>query len=398
MNKEVIKNKIIAISGQPVTGKSTTIKTLKNKLLEQGYKEENIHTISTGEQFRKYFNTMVEFIKNLDNPDKLEKTKEMETIMKSSESRNAFIKSLIELKDAKIDLSKFSVEQANSLKELNEVRQIIDNLIDEDIKQKGIEINQEERPNDIWIFDSRLAFHNIPEAFSVRLTSNPEVAAQRVFNDQTRGKEDKYKTVKEALVARENRRKGEQERYKKRYGVDLEDDKNYDLIIDTSYSKPEDIADTIVTCLDRYKENKKFAQKWASPKIFLPLQGERETGNGFNDVLSSIAEFGYIPSEAIETVEVDGRQYIIEGHHRNFALASLGKTLVPYEVLAKDDEEVPIYKGATARQRAESLEKLYLTGHEQFIEFGENGKTFSYKDIYPDVYDKFNKEKEDSER
>ena len=49
-------------------------------------------------------------------------------------------------------------------------------------------------------------------------------------------------------------------------------------------------------------------------------------------------------------------------------------------------------------QRAESLEKLYLTGHEQFIEFGENGKTFSYKDIYPDVYDKFNKEKEDSER
>ena len=51
------KNKIITISGQPVTGKGTTVKRIIEKLSEQGYSEENIHVITTGHEFRNYFNS-----------------------------------------------------------------------------------------------------------------------------------------------------------------------------------------------------------------------------------------------------------------------------------------------------------------------------------------------------
>ena len=62
-----IRNKIIALSGQPVTGKGTTTKSLIKKLEEQGYESDNIHVISTGNEFRSYFNTLLDFLRNIGN-------------------------------------------------------------------------------------------------------------------------------------------------------------------------------------------------------------------------------------------------------------------------------------------------------------------------------------------
>ena len=276
-----IRNKIIALSGQPVTGKGTTTKSLIKKLEEQGYESDNIHVISTGNEFRRYFNTLIDFIRNIGNSDELKRiseTPEMKDLMSGVKRRLYLIDTISRLKTSGIDLSDFSIEQANNLDELKEIRSVVDELIDEDIKRKGEEINSKERPDEIWIIDSRLAFHNIPEAFSVRLTANPDVAAKRLFNDKSRGKEDSsYTTLEEAKEARENRRLGEQKRYKDRYGVDLEDSNNYDLIIDTSYASINDISDTILNCLDYYIDRKPFVKNWTSPKTLLPLQGIRET-------------------------------------------------------------------------------------------------------------------------
>ena len=352
-----IRNKIIALSGQPVTGKGTTTKALIEKLKEDGYKAENIHVISTGNEFRRYFNILIDFIRNLNNDEKikeLSETKEMKDIMSSLERRLHFINTISKIKNSDIDLENFSIEQANNLDELKEIRSIIDTLIDEGIKKKGIEINSVNNPDEIWIVDSRLAFSNIPDAFSVRLTATPEVAAKRLFNDSTRGKEDSsYKSLEEAKTAREKRRLGEQERYKQRYGVDLEDPNNYDLIIDTSFASIDDTADVILDCLEHYVDNK-----------------------------------------PIEVVEASGYKGIIEGHHRNFACAILGKTLIPYEVIAKDDEKIP-YGGGTARQRIDSLNLTNLFDHE--VLFEKNGEKFSYNSVYPGIYNRL-REKEGSIR
>lgn len=62
------------------------------------------------------------------------------------------------------------------------------------------------------------------------------------------------------------------------------------------------------------------------------------------ELIEAIKTEGYIPSEEIETINVDGIFYIIEGHHRNFASLYAGKTLVPYKNIAKDDEQIPKYQ------------------------------------------------------
>lgn len=392
-------NKIIAISGQPVTGKGTTVKSIISKLKEQGYSELNIHVISTGHEFRNYFNAIFEFIKNYDETEKLDELAQNEYLkvfVEKKEYREVLIDTISKLKQGNIDIHNLNIEHANNLKEFSGLRKVIDSIIDKGVEEKGKSIDSVPRPNDIWLVDSRLAFHNIPQAFSVRLVSDPKVAAHRLLNDKSRGKEDnQYANIEEALQARENRRTGEQERYKKRYGVDLEDENNYDLIIDTSYSTVEDTAETILTCLNCYINRQSFSKKWTSPKTLLPLQREEDTlgeGGSFYDLeelADKIQEEGYKPDEAIEVAEVDGVKYIIEGHHRNFAAATIKKTLVPYEVIAKDDEEV-IY-GGNARQRANGLQLRFLSGHEWML-----GENFSYNEVYPGLREKV-KEREESE-
>ena len=280
---ETFQNKIIAISGEPVTGKGTNVKKIHERLLEKGYKEENIHIISTGDEFRSYFNIIGEIIKNIDNPEKLKEIakNDKNKILEKKELRQAIIEAIARLKENGVELSTFSIEEANNMPELAGVRNVVDTIIDTKIKQMGEEIGKQDRPDEIWIIDSRLAFANIPEAFAVRLTCSPQIAGKRLMDDKTRGEEDKYESIEEATKEREKRREGEIARYKARYGVDLADENNYNIIIDTSYSNVEDISQVILDGLNRYVEGKYVPKKWASPKIFVPTQSIGDTWRRF---------------------------------------------------------------------------------------------------------------------
>ena len=383
MEEKKFRNKIIAISGQPVTGKGTNVKAIIEKFKQEGYNEENKHLPSTGDDFRRYFNSIIGMIQNLDNEEKAKEfgeNAEIKELLNNEEYRKALAETVAKLKKSGINLRDFNIEQANNLEEFKKIRKVVDTLIDQGMARKGIEINKEEKPDDIWIIDSRLAFHNIPEAFSVRLTSKPEVAGKRLFDDKTRGKEDnKYESVEEAIEEKKKRRLGENERYLRRYGVDLDDENNYDLIIDTSYSTVDDISNSILKCSDLYYQNKYFPKNWASPKIFLPLQPERETlgkaSYSMDEMIESMKERGYDTSEPITAVEVKGTKGIVEGHHRNFGAAINGITLIPYIVIAKDNKEAENFlEGASASK---------LHGHEWLI-----GETFSYDEIYPGIYNR----------
>lgn len=329
------KNRIITISGEPASGKSTVINKLKEDYEKLGY---NVHIFSIGHEFRKI-----------------------------AQEKGLSIE----------ELNKYMIERGN-----------IDEIIDSAVAKRGEEINSKERENDIYIFDSRLAFHNIPNSFSVRLTVDDNVAGKRVFEDNKRGKEDSYSSLEEAIEKTHKRKVTEVERYLKRYGINLTDTDNYKLVIDTSYSSIEDIADTIEKCLELDIKDRTYGKMWTSPKKLLPLQDEMSTiskGTFYTlqELRDKIEKEGYNPSSEIEVVNVDGRLSIIEGHHRNFAAGHLGKTLVPYNVIAKNDENLPGSKN-TARQRDSALNRNILWGHEWF--FDEQGKpTFSYNSIYPGI-------------
>lgn len=409
-NKEInpsIKNKIVTISGEPVSGKSTVINTMTDQLQEMGYTEDQIHLVGTGKQFRSYFNQIISFIRNIEQDKiwkELAKTKEIKDILQNEEYKKILIDTIIATK--KIDLRKFTINDANKNVYFSGLRRVVDELIDKNIEHLGKQINQEQHPNDIWIIDSRLAFHNIPSSFAVRLTTNANVAANRLFHDKNRGKEDsQYLNLEEAKREREERRIGERNRYVQRYGINLEDVNNYNLIIDTSYSPVEDIADIILEGLKSYEQNDTFPKMWASPKQFIPLQSEIQTYSGkvlddgsLEQLTEKIIEQGYDPSEAIEIIEVDGYPYILEGHHRNFATIRAGKTLIPYQIVAKDDEKIEGYGNNTARQRAKSLTFRNLMGHEAILEEGlkkyDKNAKFKYADIYPEIVEKVRQEVE----
>ena len=218
-----INNRVITISGEPASGKSTVIKKIKEDYENKGYK---VHIFSVGHEFRK-----------------------------------------------------IAQEKGLSIEELNEYmkkRGSIDKLIDSTVEQRGKEINSKERPNDIYIFDSRLAFYNIPESFSVRLTVDDNIAGERVFGDNKRGKVDSYSTLQEAIESTQNRKKSEVERYFKRYGVNLQDPDNYRLVIDTSFARVEDISSVIEECLELELQAKSYGKIWGSSKEDSKLKSEHQ--------------------------------------------------------------------------------------------------------------------------
>ena len=220
----------------------------------------------------------------------------------------------------------------------------IDGRIDGEVARKGIEINEKERPNDVYIIDSRLAWNNVPDSYAIRLTINDAIAGKRVFNDKTRGSEDQYDTLDEAIQKTQERKKGEIKRYKERYNVDLSDEKNYDLVVDTSYSNTEELADIIIAGEEAYRSRKWYPKNWASPTCFYPLQKGRITGtltilgNTIESLAEKIRKNGYRTD--VGTVDIivrDGIKYLLEGNHRTFGALSAGKTLLPYEIVGEEN-------------------------------------------------------------
>ena len=301
---ENIRNKIITISGEPVSGKTTLVKEIKEKYEKMGY---TVHVISVGNVFREL--SKKEYLKMY--PDR--------------ENAN--------LADIQLD-EQFAPKRSK-----------IDELVDQEIHRKGIEINEQERPNDVYIVDSRLAWKNIPESYSVRLTVNENIAGERVFNDNTRGSEDVYTKLEDAVEKTRQRKKSEIARYKQKYNIDLTNPENYDLIIDTSYANVEDVAEILIAGEENYRNGKFYPKNWASPTYFLPLQLGRITGsptfwgNTIESLAEDIKKYGYDPIAGIlEIVELNGNKFLLEGNHRTFGALSAGKTLLPYEVTHKDDK------------------------------------------------------------
>lgn len=200
-------NKIITISGEPASGKSTVIKDLKRKYEEQGIK---VTVLSLGQ--------IIRAIAQKEN----------------------------------LSIAEFN-EQLKHRKD-------IDYRVDSMTKKYGEEFNNTRGEDEILIIDARLAWKTVPESFAIRLTAIDSVAAKRAFNDPKRGKEDKYASIEDALKATSERKKGEVERYKMRYGVDLEDENNYNLVIDTSFSDVGDISNTIMECFELEKQGKSYGR------------------------------------------------------------------------------------------------------------------------------------------
>ncbi len=119
---------------------------------------------------------------------------------------------------------------------------LADKNIDKEIDGCFIDLKNH---NKNYVVDSRLAFFFLPDSLKVKLNVEILVAATRIFNDNERSQERKYKDIEETIAIIEQRRKLEVDRWQEIYGVNIEDNDNFDLIIDTTSKTVDEVCEII---------------------------------------------------------------------------------------------------------------------------------------------------------
>ena len=151
---------------------------------------------------------------------------------------------------------RIATERGIDILELNRKQDTsIDKLVDEEITRLG----ERDLEKDI-IFDSRTAWHFIPKSFKVFLDIETNEQVRRMLNS---GRTDEIidLTEEEAKASLQERWNLENERYMMLYGVDNNNPKAYDLVVDTTNLTIEEVGEKIITA---YKE---FLKTRNTPEI-----------------------------------------------------------------------------------------------------------------------------------
>lgn len=142
-----------------------------------------------------------------------------------------------------------AAEKNVSVIELNEMAKkdrSIDDLLDEKTTELG-------KTLDNVVFDSRLAWNFVAESFKVFLLVDMDEAARRVFQDSERNAES-YASEVEAKAGLLNRAGLEKARFQDLYQINYYNAANYNLIIESTAAKPDEIADEIIKQFQMYQE------------------------------------------------------------------------------------------------------------------------------------------------
>ena len=117
--------------------------------------------------------------------------------------------------------------------------------------QQSFNCKLKKREKDNFIIDWRLAFHFIPHGLKIFLSVDPLEAAKRIFHDENRRNiVENHETIEHTVENIIIRRKSEDERYMKYYGLHIYDMSLYDIVIDTSNKDPETVFQSVIETLE----------------------------------------------------------------------------------------------------------------------------------------------------
>ncbi len=218
-----------------------------------------------------------------------------------------------------------AAEKGLTVLEMNELAKTdrsVDALIDKRSADLGREL-------DGVVFDSRMAWHFIPQSFKVFLLADVTRAAARVFADHTRDTE-KYTSLEDAEKSLLERAVLERERFLDLYGVDYLSMDNYNLIIDSTGATPKQVADEILRCFALYQEKPYTKRVELCISNLYPTQSFEEADpkalQEYVDAEKACA--GLCASEAVSVVQENGYVYMAGGQFPAFAAAHTGKVFV----------------------------------------------------------------------
>jgi len=208
--------------------------------------------------------------------------------------------------------------------ELNQISKT-DRSIDDEIDSYVVEIGKTE--NNL-IIDSRLAWHFIPDAFKVFLAVDPVVGAERVFNAS---RADEHNPSLDVTLSNNLKRQAfEDESFQNLYQVNFRDYRNYNLVIDTSYTSPELIAEKIKSCFEQWQNQVACPLLWIDPKKLLPSKSLSSVmDSSYPDLVAALKSQGFLSSQPILVGINQGFIYIVDGHKRTLAAHAANIPLLP---------------------------------------------------------------------
>ena len=235
-----------------------------------------------------------------------------------------------------------------------------------------------ERKDETVIFDSRMAWNFAVNSFKVFVAVDPLAAAERIINNP-RGEEEVYADLEDARQKLAERSRLENERFIAIYGVDYYDYANYNLIIDSTYATPAELAEIIYGKFRVFREANRESGREAnnifiSPFSFYPLAAGKDISSGRLNQYIENKEYLRSPVSAIA---LEGYHYIIDGHHRVLAAIHNNERFIDAKIADAD-----LYPALQSKQNL--LDKIQAAGISALHEFEKAGE-FHYKS-YPRYY------------
>ena len=174
------------------------------------------------------------------------------------------------------------------------------------------------------IIDSRMAWHFTKGTFKIYLSTEIETAAARIWSAGRTGEHSS--TLEETVDCTRARRVSEKKRYGDQYGVDITDLSNYDLVVDTTYATPDEVAGVIISCFEKWKEDNSLRFCYLSPERLNYVDDEHD-GELLADLSTKLDLGENIP--AVEVFECDGEFYVERGVESALAYAFNLYTYLP---------------------------------------------------------------------
>jgi cytidylate kinase len=131
-----------------------------------------------------------------------------------------------------------------------------DRSIDDEIDRRSELLGKKEGN---FVIDGRMAWHFIPNSTKIFVKIDLKAAAKRIYEDTCAGKKERCgegenKSLEETEKNMRERLELNRNAYKRLYKVDYLDEKNYDIVIDTTQSG---IEETRETALKKIREIEK---------------------------------------------------------------------------------------------------------------------------------------------
>ena len=192
------------------------------------------------------------------------------------------------------------------------------------------------------VVESRMAWRFVPDARKIFLYVLKHEAANRIL--RANRDDERYRLLDDAVVDIGERRKSEVKRFKKYYDVDIDNLRNYDRVVDTTFASPRTVVDRIL----KRDSLKSTPGIWLDPRNLVPTQTPRHLDDRkVREIAGSMAESGFDEDHPIGVLYIDHTFFVVEGHARLAASIRRSLEYVPLLLLACAEE--PYRAGLTAR-------------------------------------------------